>query len=232
MRKTQVQPVLKVSGLVKTYESKDKTTGTVQVLQGVDLELAAGQRVAMMGPSGSGKSTLLHILGLLDTPSGGSININGQDVTKLKDRDRTVLRRKFIGFVYQFHYLLPDFSALENVAMPARLQGETLKQASEYSTYLLERLGLKDRMEHRPAQLSGGQQQRVAIARALAGRPKLLLADEPTGNLDQQTGLSVFELLNQLVVEEGLSLFLATHNPELASHMDRTLHLQNGKLHT
>ena len=202
----------------------------LKVLQGIDLNIQAGEVVALVGPSGSGKSTLLHIAGLLDTPTKGQIFVNGQNATKMDDYGRTILRRDTMGFVYQAHLLLPDFSALENVMMPQLIAGVSPNDAKIRAMELLDKVGLKKRMTHRSGQLSGGEQQRVAIARALANRPKLLLADEPTGNLDPHTAESVFKGLMTLVRETGLAALIATHNPELAAQMDRRISVRNGLL--
>ena len=186
--------------------------------------------VALIGPSGSGKSTLLQIAGLLDRPSGGQVFIDGQNCEKANDGLRTALRRDYMGFVYQYHNLLPDFNALENVMIPQLIAGVKESAAKEKAEWLLNRLGLKERIKHRPAELSGGEQQRVAIARALANTPKLLLADEPTGNLDPSTSDSVFLALLEIVKETGLSALIATHNMELAAKMDKQVQLKDGVL--
>ena len=202
----------------------------LDVLTGVDLEIKSGEIVALIGPSGSGKSTLLQIAGLLETPSSGEIYLNRQNCSKLGDGLRTLLRRDFLGFVYQYHNLLPDFSAEENVMLPQLIAGRKAKAARERAAWLLERLNLGSRLKHRPAEMSGGEQQRVAIARALANAPKLLLADEPTGNLDPKTSDVVFAELLNIVKETGLSALIATHNMELASAMDRKVRLEDGRL--
>jgi lipoprotein-releasing system ATP-binding protein len=202
----------------------------LEVLQGVDLDLAPGTVAALVGPSGAGKSTLLHIAGLLERPTGGEVVIEGRPATKLPDRERTRLRRERIGFVYQFHHLLPDFSALENVALPQLLDGRAKRQARERSARLLERMGLAARTTHRPGRLSGGEQQRVAIARALANEPVLLLADEPTGNLDPHTSEDVFGVLLEVVRSNGMAALIATHNPELAARMDVVWRVTEGHL--
>ncbi len=202
----------------------------LDVLTGVDFEIKSGEIIALVGPSGSGKSTLLQIAGLLEAPSAGKILFNGQTCSKLGDGLRTLLRRDYLGFVYQYHNLLPDFDALENVMLPQMIAGRKEKTARERAKWLLERLNLGGRLKHRPAEMSGGEQQRVAIARALANAPKLLLADEPTGNLDPKTSDIVFAELLNIVKETGLSALIATHNMELASAMDRKVKLTNGKL--
>ena len=206
------------------------TPGEVRVLAGAELVLARGEMVALVAPSGAGKSTLLHIAGLLDTADAGEVRVAGTDMTRLGDRRRTEARRREVGFVYQFHHLLPEFSALENVALPQLADGAALADAESRAEVLLTRVGLKDRMRHRPAALSGGEQQRVAFCRALANRPAVLLADEPTGNLDPATSETVFGTLEDLVRGAGLAALVATHNPELAARMDRTLRLEGGRL--
>lgn len=201
-----------------------------EVLKGIDLKINAGEIVALIGPSGSGKSTLLQIAGLLDTPSGGTIFVAGENASKASDKKRTSLRQNYMGFVYQAHLLLPDFSALENVMMPMLLAGVKESEAKERATKLLDMVGLSHRLTHRSGQLSGGEQQRVAIARSLANNPKLLLADEPTGNLDPKTAETVFQMLLDVVRQTGLSALIATHNPELAARMDRRITVEDGIL--
>ncbi|WP_170374457.1 ABC transporter ATP-binding protein [Ruegeria atlantica] len=219
---------LRLSGLTKTYLKG--TPGEVQVLRGADLELRAGEAVALVAPSGAGKSTLLHIAGLLDTPDDGSVEIAGQNVKGKGDRTRTALRRQDVGFVYQFHHLLPEFTALENITLPQLANGVSETAAQARAMSLLERVGVAPRADHRPAALSGGEQQRVAFCRALANKPRVLLADEPTGNLDPETSDQVFDALMALVRDEGLSALIATHNMELAARMDRKLRLEGGIL--
>jgi lipoprotein-releasing system ATP-binding protein len=197
----------------------------LHILRGVDLSVRAGEIVALVAPSGTGKSTLLHLAGLLERPDSGAILVEGRDAAKLSDWDRTMLRRDHIGFVYQFHHLLPEFSALENVVLPQMIAGRSRIAALKRARALLTQFGLAARMENLPGQLSGGEQQRVAIARALANHPKILLADEPTGNLDGQTAGVVFELLLDIVRNEGVAALIATHNPELAGRMDRIVAL-------
>lgn len=201
-----------------------------EVLKGIDLKINAGEIVALVGPSGSGKSTLLQIAGLLDTPSGGTIFVAGENASKASDKKRTSLRQNYMGFVYQAHLLLPDFSALENVMMPMLLAGVKESEAKERASKLLDMVGLSHRLTHRSGQLSGGEQQRVAIARSLANNPKLLLADEPTGNLDPKTAETVFQMLLDVVRQTGLSALIATHNPELATRMDRRITVEDGIL--
>jgi len=222
------EAALSLAGLTKTYNRGQP--GEVEVLRGVDLTIAAGEVVALVAPSGAGKSTLLHIAGLLDTPDAGEVAISGQSVTGLPDRARTAMRRAQVGFVYQFHHLLAEFTAAENVVIPQLADGTSRRDARAHAADLLRRVGLEDRMAHRPAALSGGEQQRVAFCRALANRPRLLLADEPTGNLDPATSDQVFDALMELVSDTGLSALIATHNPTLAARMDRTVRLEAGRL--
>lgn len=220
--------ILALHGLHKTYNA-DKPN-EVRVLQGVDLTVAAGEIVALVAPSGAGKSTLLHIAGLLDTPDSGTVSIAGTDMTRLSDRKRTGVRRGQVGFIYQFHHLLPEFSALENIVLPQLANGVTDRAAHARAMALLSRVGIAERAAHRPAALSGGEQQRVAFCRALANEPALLLADEPTGNLDPETSNRVFETLIGLVRDTGLGAVIATHNLDLAARMDRQLRLDAGVL--
>ena len=199
----------------------------LQVLRGAAVSIASGETVALVGPSGAGKSTLLHIAGLLERPDGGEVIVDGEACSDLSDDRRTALRRTAIGFIYQFHHLLPEFTALENVVVPQMIAGVSKSAARKRASELLGIVGLSEREGHRPAKLSGGEQQRVAIARALANSPKVLIADEPTGNLDQETAERVFELLMRLTREPGVSSLVATHNPDLAARMDRKLTLKN-----
>jgi len=221
------KPVLSVRGVTRTY---DTASGGLTVLKGVDLDVLPGEIVGLIGPSGSGKSSLLHAAGLLERPTSGQIRIDGEDVGGLDERARTLIRLASIGFVYQFHHLLPEFDARDNVALPLRIAGVGQAQARERASEVLTALGLGERLTHQPAQLSGGEQQRVAVARALANRPRLLLADEPTGNLDPTTSQSVFEALQRLVKDTGVAALIATHNMELAGHMDRVFALKDGHL--
>jgi lipoprotein-releasing system ATP-binding protein len=221
------KPVLSVRNVTRTY---DTASGGLTVLKGVDLDVMPGEVVGLIGPSGSGKSSLLHAAGLLERPTSGEIRIDGADVGGLDERARTHIRLASIGFVYQFHHLLAEFDARENVALPLRIAGVGQAQARERASEVLTALGLGERLTHQPAQLSGGEQQRVAVARALANRPRLLLADEPTGNLDPATSQSVFEALQRLVKETGVAALIATHNMELAGHMDRVFALKDGHL--
>ncbi|ETX28809.1 ABC transporter ATP-binding protein [Roseivivax isoporae] len=220
--------VLRLSGVSKSYNKG--LPGEIHVLRGVDLTLAPGEVTALVAPSGAGKSTLLHIAGLLDTPDAGIVEIAGEDMTGRPDRRRTAVRREAVGFVYQFHHLLPEFTAVENIVLPQLANGATRAEAEDRARALLDSVGLAPRATHRPAALSGGEQQRVAFCRAMANAPRLLLADEPTGNLDPETSGRVFDALMTLVRETGLSALIATHNLELAARMDRQLHLDQGNL--
>lgn len=220
-------PTLELKNVCRSFKQGSQT---LEVLKGVNLDIEKGEVVALIGPSGSGKSTMLQIAGLLEKPSKGEIYLDGQKCSKLGDAMRTALRCDYLGFVYQYHNLLPDFDAAENVMLPQLIAGAKPKVAREKAEWLLSRLGLAKRFRHRPAELSGGEQQRVAIARALANTPKLLLADEPTGNLDPRTSESVFAELLSIVKETGLSALIATHNHDLANQMDRKVELEDGKL--
>ena len=219
--------VLGLQQIARVFEQGGRT---LTVLNKLDLEIKKGEAVALVGQSGAGKTTLLQIAGLLDTPTSGVISILGEEMQHTGDMKRTETRRKHIGFVYQFHHLLPEFSALENVMLPQLIAGTGEREAREKAQSLLATLALSDRMEHRPAQLSGGEQQRVAIARALANDPALVLADEPTGNLDPLTATQVFGMLMLAVRERGVAALVATHNMELAKNLDRTVRLENGVL--
>lgn len=219
--------LLKLEGLEKTFVSGGHK---LTIFQNLDLKVEAGELVALVGQSGSGKSTLLQIAGLLDKPTSGAITIAGRVTNKLSERERTAVRLHGIGFIYQFHHLLPEFTALENVAMPQIIGGVNVNEAKDKAEGLLYSLGLGDRLTHRPSTLSGGEQQRVAIARALANDPKLLLADEPTGNLDPGTSNEVFEMLLEQVREREIGALVATHNLQLADQMDRGLELKAGRL--
>lgn len=221
-------PVLRLKGITKAYNPGQP--GEVQVLRGIDLEVARGEVVALVAPSGAGKSTLLHIAGLLDAPDAGAVEISGRPMTGLSDAQRTRVRRGDVGFIYQFHHLLPEFTAQENITLPQLADGSARASADQRSMALLEKVGIAPRASHRPAALSGGEQQRVAFCRALANAPKLLLADEPTGNLDPGTSDQVFAALLDLVRETGLSALIATHNLDLAARMDRQIRLEAGQL--
>ena len=220
-------PVLSVRGVTRTYQS---AAGPLTVLKGVDLDVMPGEVVGLIGPSGSGKSSLLHAAGLLERPTSGEIRVDGRDVGDLPERARTHIRLASIGFVYQFHHLLAEFDARDNVALPLRIAGVNQTEARARASQVLTALGLGERLTHQPAQMSGGEQQRVAVARALANRPRLLLADEPTGNLDPATSQTVFEALHDLVKKTGVAALIATHNMELAGHMDRVFALKDGHL--
>ncbi|WP_417607119.1 ABC transporter ATP-binding protein [Primorskyibacter flagellatus] len=220
--------VLNLTRITKVYNKGAQSE--VQVLDGASLSVEAGEVVALVAPSGAGKSTLLHIAGLLDTPDSGTVQIGGEDMTARSDRRRTLTRRSEVGFIYQFHHLLPEFSALENIVLPQLANGVSRRNAQTRALDLLTRVGIAPRASHRPAALSGGEQQRVAFCRALANTPRLLLADEPTGNLDPATSDQVFAALMELVRDTGLAAVIATHNPDLAARMDRTVRLENGRL--
>ncbi|HVQ08504.1 MAG TPA: ABC transporter ATP-binding protein [Allosphingosinicella sp.] len=217
--------VLEVQGLKRSFVQADVR---IDVLRGVDLAVRQGEIVALLGPSGSGKSTLLQAVGLLEGGFEGSIRIQGEEAAKLNDAERTRVRRDLLGFVYQFHHLLPDFTALENVILPQLVRGATRAEARERAESLLGTLGLAERLTHRPSKLSGGEQQRVAVGRALANRPALVLADEPTGNLDEGTADIVFAEFLRLVRDEGSAALVATHNERIAAKMDRVLRLHEG----
>ncbi len=220
-------PVLQLIDLRRTFR---QGTREIHVLAGASVDLYPGQAIALVGPSGTGKSTLLHIAGLLGTPGSGQVIVSGRDCTAMDDGERTCVRRAEMGFIYQFHQLLPEFSALENVALPQLILGRGRKEAEARANQLLSGLGLAERLDHRPAQLSGGEQQRTAICRALANHPRLILADEPTGNLDPRTSEVVFQELISLFRSEGVAALIATHNLELARRMDRVVKLEGGLL--
>jgi lipoprotein-releasing system ATP-binding protein len=222
-------PALALRGVTRTFHQAERK---LQVLRGADLTLRRGELVALVGPSGAGKSTLLHVAGLLERPDGGSVEIGGVACSTLGDLERTRIRRDTVGFVYQFHHLLPEFSALENVMLPQLIAGLPKSEARERARQLLAMVGLAERASHRPGRLSGGEQQRVAIVRAIANVPRLLLADEPTGNLDPTTAESVFVQLHKLVKATGLAALVATHNLDLARRMDRILELKDGLVTT
>ena len=220
-------PILYLHAIDRRYQQGG---GTLEILKKAELAVWPGQSVALVAPSGAGKSTLLHIAGLLEHPDAGEVYIDRVATSQLSDAARTQLRRVDIGFIYQAHHLLPEFSALENVLLPQMIRGLSRRQAVERAAELLSYLGLKERLEHRPAELSGGEQQRVAIARAVANAPRLLLADEPTGNLDPRTSDQVFDALSQLVRASGLAAIIATHNRDIASRMDRRVTLKDGQV--
>jgi lipoprotein-releasing system ATP-binding protein len=223
-------PILTLTGITKAYNTGKPNA--VTVLQGTDLTVHKGEVVALVAPSGAGKSTLLHIAGLLDTPDAGQVSIAGRDMTKLSDRKRTAVRRNDVGFIYQFHHLLPEFTALENIVIPQLANGVSDADATARAQDLLARVGIAERGDHRPAALSGGEQQRVAFCRALANKPQLLLADEPTGNLDPDTSDRVFDALMELVRGTGLAAVIATHNLDLAARMDHMVRMTAGTLET
>ncbi len=223
------ETVLQAQNLGRTYAQGDLS---VEVLRDVSLQIVKGERVGIIGSSGSGKSTLLHLLGGLDTPTTGMVTVDGQDVSKLNQAARGRLRNRCVGFVYQFHHLLPEFSAMENVSMPLLIGGKSKMEAAHAATELLERVGLGQRLRHKPSELSGGERQRAAIARALVNRPKVVLADEPTGNLDEDTAARVYELLLELNSDLGTSFLVVTHDTGLAAKMDRVLRLTHGELCT
>ncbi len=225
---TEGQPLIHISKLVKAYTLGGRK---VQVLKGLDLDVAAGEMVAVLGASGVGKSTLLHITGTLDRPSSGQLFMEGRDLFKLDENSLAAFRNKHVGFVFQFHHLLPEFSALENVMMPALVGRIAESEAREKALELLESVGMTHRLDHRLAEMSGGEQQRVAIARALVRGPKVLLADEPTGNLDERTGQKVFDIIRNLNAARGLTTLVATHNERLAAQMDRRVRLADGLAH-
>ena len=222
------KPVLELASIKKSFSKG--SSNKIEVLKGVDLQLFPGEIVALVAPSGAGKSTLLQIAGLLDKPLSGKIFIDGQEIQNEGDNLLTMIRRREIGFVYQFHHLLPEFSSRENIDLPQLANGFPSKDAQRRSNELLDLVNLSNRSNHRPAELSGGEQQRIAICRALANKPKIILADEPTGNLDQNTTLSVFESLLKIVKKTNLAALIATHNLDLAKRMDRVVELIDGKI--
>ncbi len=219
--------LLELRAINRSFQQSAKT---LRVLDDLSLCVSSGEAVALVGQSGSGKSTLLHIAGLLERPTSGDVIITGQDCGKISDDERTAIRRNHVGFVYQYHHLMPEFSSLENIVIPQMMAGVSRKIATEHAAHLLNSVGLSERRDHRPAKLSGGEQQRVALARALANEPQILFADEPTGNLDAETAEGVFNLLQRLISDNGLAAVIATHNPDLADRLDRRLLLKNGKV--
>ena len=224
---SQKRPILSVRNLHRHYKSG---TGTLTVLNGADIDIYPGEMVGLVGPSGSGKSTLLHAAGLLEQPDAGKVYINGRECLQLGDSVRTAIRRETIGMVYQFHHLLKEFTALDNVAIPQMIAGKSQVDARAEANRLLSLMGLAERLDHNPSQMSGGEQQRVAIARAIANKPQLLFADEPTGNLDPATSTRVFQSLLDLTRREGVSALVATHNMQLTRFMDRVLTVRNGQI--
>jgi lipoprotein-releasing system ATP-binding protein len=223
----EATPIIRLEGIDRRFR---QGADTLEILCGARLSIWPGQSIALVAPSGAGKSTLLHVAGLLEQPDAGEVYVDGAATSRLSDAERTRLRRVEIGFVYQFHHLLPEFSALENVALPQMIRGLGRREAARRATDLLTYLGLKERITHRPAELSGGEQQRVAIARAVANAPRVLLADEPTGNLDPRTAEHVFDALTQLVRASGLAVLIATHNSDIAARMDRRVTLHEGQV--
>jgi lipoprotein-releasing system ATP-binding protein len=223
---TEENPIIELKNLTKSY----KNGMEFRALDNANLRIERGEFVAIVGPSGSGKSTLMHLIGLLDTPSSGTLLIDSNDVTKLSDKERSEMRNRMLGFVFQYHHLLPDFTALENVIIPLLIAGKNRKEAKAIAEKLLKEVGLEDRMDHRPGELSGGQNQRVAVARALSCSPAIVLGDEPTGNLDTKTGDMIYELLRRLNKEYNQTFIVVTHNEDLASKADRIIRLVDGKI--
>lgn len=218
--------IIELNNLTKIYKNGIE----FRALDSADLKIKKGEFVAIVGPSGSGKSTLMHLIGLLDTPSSGTLLIDGKDVTKIPDKERSAIRNRMLGFVFQYHHLLPDFTALENVMMPLLISGKNMEEAKKIAEKLLVEVGLEDRMDHRPGELSGGQNQRVAVARALSCSPAIVLADEPTGNLDTKSGDLIYELLRRLNKEYNQTFIVVTHNEDLALKADRIIRLMDGKI--
>ncbi len=223
---TEESPIIELKNLTKIY----KNGMEFRALDNANLKIKKGEFVAIVGPSGSGKSTLMHLIGLLDTPSSGTLLIDSNDVTKMSDKERSEMRNRMLGFVFQYHHLLPDFTALENVIMPLLIAGKNRKEAKEVAEKLLKEVGLEERMDHRPGELSGGQNQRVAVARALSCSPAIVLGDEPTGNLDTKTGNLIYELLRRLNREYNQTFIVVTHNEDMASKADRIIRLVDGKI--
>ncbi|MCQ1535788.1 ABC transporter ATP-binding protein [Methanosarcina sp. KYL-1] len=223
---TEESPIIELKNLTKIY----KNGVDFRALDNATLRIKKGEFVAIVGPSGSGKSTLMHLIGLLDTPTAGTLLIGGSDVTEMSDKERSELRNRMLGFIFQYHHLLPDFTALENVMMPLLISGKSRKEAKEVAEKLLKEVGLEDRMDHKPSELSGGQNQRVAVARALSCSPAIVLGDEPTGNLDTKTGDKIYELLRRLNREYNQTFIVVTHNEDLAAKADRIVRLVDGKI--
>ncbi|AKB78328.1 Lipoprotein releasing system ATP-binding protein LolD [Methanosarcina horonobensis HB-1 = JCM 15518] len=223
---TDRSPIIELKNLTKVY----KNGVEFRALDSANLRIKKGEFIAIVGPSGSGKSTLMHLIGLLDTPSSGTLLIDGNDVTKMSDKERSGMRNRMLGFVFQYHHLLPDFTALENVMMPLLIAGKSREEAKVTAEKLLKEVGLEDRMDHRPGELSGGQNQRVAVARALSCSPAIVLGDEPTGNLDTKTGDLIYELLRRLNKEYNQTFIVVTHNEELAGKADRVVKIIDGKI--
>ena len=223
---TDGSPIIELKNLTKVY----KNGVEFRALDNANLRIKKGEFVAIVGPSGSGKSTLMHLIGLLDTPSSGTLLIDGRDVTKMSDKERSAMRNRMLGFIFQYHHLLPDFTALENVMMPLLIAGKSRNEAKSNAEKLLKDVGLADRMDHRPGELSGGQNQRVAVARALSCSPAIVLGDEPTGNLDTKTGDLIYELLRRLNREYNQTFIVVTHNEELAGKADRIVKIVDGKI--
>ncbi|AKB18086.1 MULTISPECIES: ABC transporter ATP-binding protein [unclassified Methanosarcina] len=223
---TNGSPIIELKNLTKVY----KNGVEFRALDNANLRIKKGEFVAIVGPSGSGKSTLMHLIGLLDTPSSGTLLIDGNDVTKMSDKERSGMRNRILGFVFQYHHLLPDFTALENVMMPLLIAGKSRDEAKDIAGNLLKEVGLEDRMDHRPGELSGGQNQRVAVARALSCSPAIILGDEPTGNLDTRAGDLIYELLRKLNKEYNQTFIVVTHNEDLAGKADRVIRIVDGKI--
>jgi lipoprotein-releasing system ATP-binding protein len=223
---TEESPIIELKNLTKIY----KNGVEFRALDNVNLKIDKGEFVAIVGPSGSGKSTLMHLIGLLDTPSSGTLLIDRNDVTRMSDKERSIMRNRMLGFVFQYHHLLPDFTALENVIMPLLIAGKSRKEATKIAEMILKEVGLEERMNHRPGELSGGQNQRVAVARALSCSPAIVLGDEPTGNLDTKTGDIIYELLRRLNREYSQTFIVVTHNEDLASKADRIIKIVDGKI--
>jgi len=223
---TDGSPIIELKNLTKVYQNGIE----FRALDNANLRIKKGEFVAIVGPSGSGKSTLMHLIGLLDTPSSGTLLIDGNDVTKMSDKERSGMRNRMLGFVFQYHHLLPDFTALENVMMPLLIAGKSRNEAKDIAEKLLKEVGLEDRMDHRPGELSGGQNQRVAVARALSCSPAIVLGDEPTGNLDTKAGDLIYELLRKLNKEHNQTFIVVTHNEDLAGKADRVIRIVDGKI--